>query len=247
MHNRSFNLSKAIILFLFAGLLAQKVFSGKIYDYIAPKFSWMAVLAIVVFLFMAASYAINPTEHGEHGSDEEVEHGHNHKLSKWSLIAVCVPIIIGWVIPAQPVGAGQVANQGISTDMSAPIVDLQSSLTIIPAERNILDWVRAIGAAADPAALNGQKANVIGFVYRDARFTGDQLMVARFAVTCCVADARALGLVVETPDASQYATGAWVKVSGSFIEGVLGSNPIPVIQPDSIKPVDQPDQPYLYP
>ena len=247
MHERGLNIIKGVVLFLFASFLAEKVLTGKIYNYIGPRFIWTAALAILIFLVMAFSYLRANPEQEEHGAEHTHAHVHKHTLSKGSLFFGALLLFFGLVIPARPLGVSQVTNQGISTDVSAPDVDLQSSLTIVPAERNILDWVRAIGTDPDPAALNGQTADVVGFVYRDVRFGADQFMVTRFSVACCVADARALGLVVEMTGASQYSTGAWVRVTGIFREGRLDNLPIPVIQAQQITRVEQPMQPYLYP
>jgi putative membrane protein len=247
MRERGMNLIKGIALLLFASFLAEKLITGKIYNYISPRFSWTTIVAILIFLVMAFFYILANPEHDEHGAEPTHDHVHEHKLSKGSLLFGGLLLIFGLVIPVRPLGVSQVTNQGISTDVSAPNVDLQSSLTIVPAERNILDWVRAIGANPDPAALTGQSADVIGFVYRDVRFSGDKFMVARFTVSCCVADARALGLVVEMADSSQFSTGAWVRVAGIFNEGDLDNLPIPVIQAQKITLVEQPLQPYLYP
>jgi uncharacterized repeat protein (TIGR03943 family) len=120
-------------------------------------------------------------------------------------------------------------------------------LTIVPAKRNVLDWVRAINADPDPAALNGEQADVIGFVYRDDRFGNDQFLLARFTITCCVADAMAIGLVVQSPEAASLAADSWVHVQGAFEDGKLGDEPTPVLVAADIAPVQAPEQPYLYP
>ncbi len=237
---------KAGILLLFTIFLSLKYLSGKIFDYISPRFGWLAILASGLFVVIAVAY-IRSDPHPEEEMDHDHEGGHSHRITKWPLIIVAVPVVLGIIIPAHPLGATDVANQGVSTDISAPSVDLQSSLTIIPSQRNVLDWVRAMGANPDPAALNGQQADLIGFVYRDVRFNTDQFMVARFAVSCCVADARAMGVVVQSNQADKYLTGAWVSVKGTFISGTLNNSPIPVITAGEITPVSQPVQPYLYP
>jgi putative membrane protein len=238
---------KMSILFLLAGFFIQKYLSGNLFDYISPRFAWLAVLGAVLFAVMAISFINSKPDHYEEDLHHEDDHPHEHNVTKWPVILVSVPLVLGIFVPSRPLGASQVANQGISTDISAPSADLQTSLKIIPAQRNVLDWVRAIGANPDPAAMNEQQVDVIGFVYRDVRFTNDQFMVARYAISCCVADARAMGLVVQTDAASQYATGVWVRVQGHFIAGALDNNPMPVIKVDSIVSVDQPAQPYLYP
>lgn len=247
MHKPWRNILKGVILLLFAIFFAQKYWSGGLYDYIAPRFGWLAVLAAVMFAGIGLAYLL------ESSKQDEADGFHDHAFppertgSKWPLILLSIPLIAGVVIPARPLGPSQIDNQGVSTNITAPTSDVKISLTIVPAQRNILDWVRAMGANPDPTALNGQQVDVIGFVYRDIRFAGDQFMVARFAVSCCVADARAMGLVVQTRNASQYTTGAWVRVKGTFNDGTLGTDRLPVVTPSEVTLVSQPVQPYLYP
>ncbi len=247
MHKPWRNILKGVILLLFAIFFAQKYWSGGLYDYIAPRFGWLAVLAVVMFASIGLATLLGSSK----PDDADGLHDHailpKHTASKWPLIILSIPLIAGVVIPARPLGPSQIDNQGVSTNITAPTSDITISLTIIPAQRNILDWVRAMGANPDPAALNGQQVDVIGFVYRDVRFAGDQFMVARFAVSCCVADARAMGLVVKIGNASQYATGAWVRVKGAFKDGTLDKDRLPVVTPSEVTPVSQPVQPYLYP
>jgi uncharacterized repeat protein (TIGR03943 family) len=247
MHKPWRNILKGVILLLFAIFFAQKYVSGGLYDYIAPRFGWLAVLAAVMFTAIGLATILGSSK------PDEADDFHDHailpkrKASKWPLIILSIPLIAEVVIPARPLGPTQIDNQGVSTNITAPTSDVKISLTIVPAQRNILDWVRAMGANPDPTALNGQQVDVIGFVYRDVRFASDQFMVARFAVSCCVADARAMGLVVKTGNASQYATGAWLRVKGTFTEGTLDKDHLPIVTPSEVIPVSQPVQPYLYP
>jgi uncharacterized repeat protein (TIGR03943 family) len=241
------NTVKGAVLFLFAIFFADKYWSGKLYYYIGPRFGWLAALTAGLFVVMALFYnRVNPIHDDAHPNHDH-EHDHERNASIWTLVIVSVPLILGTLVPARPLGASAIANQGVSTNIAAPSSDAQTSLTIIPAQRNVLDWVRAIGANSDPAALNGQSADVVGFVYRDVRFASEQFMVARFTVACCVADARAMGVVVQASNASQFDTGAWVRVKGTFKDGMLDNSPIPVVVADEIVSVEQPAQPYLYP
>jgi uncharacterized repeat protein (TIGR03943 family) len=119
-------------------------------------------------------------------------------------------------------------------------------LFTVAAERNVLDWVRAMSANPDPAALNGEEADVVGFVYRDIRFGENQFMVARFTISCCVADATAIGVVVASEEASSLEQDSWVRVQGTFHEGALNGEPMAVLVAEDITPVEPPEQPYLF-
>jgi putative membrane protein len=88
---------------------------------------------------------------------------------------------------------------------------------------------------------------VIGFVYRDPRFAENQFMVARFTITCCVADALAIGLVTEADDAADLPDDSWVRVEGTFAEGTLDGDAMPVLVAETVTPIEPPEHPYLYP
>jgi uncharacterized repeat protein (TIGR03943 family) len=155
-------------------------------------------------------------------------------------------LLLGVVIPARPLGASAITNRGLTTEVMLAS-DQTSRLTVVPSERNILDWARIISTTTNPVGLSGQEADVVGFVYRDPRFAENQFMVARFTLTCCVADALAIGIVVIDEKAVDFNADTWVHVKGTFTVGELDGESMPVLAAEAITPVDPPAQPYLYP
>jgi uncharacterized repeat protein (TIGR03943 family) len=84
-------------------------------------------------------------------------------------------------------------------------------------------------------------------VYRDTRFIGsDDFMVVRFTLSCCVADARAIGLVVINQNDLELAQDTWVQVMGHIEVREIDGVETPVIIAESITFTDEPEQPYLY-
>lgn len=239
---------KALILILMAMFFADKLVSGRLYYYIGPRFSWLSVVAVALLIILAGSYNLVGArrERSEHNYNKDEKHETGNS-SLWPLMVIALPLILGTLIPARPLGASAISTRGIATDVAVDTTSGGGSLMIASAQRNVLDWVRAISANPDPAALDGQQADVIGFVYRDIRFGKDQFMLARFAITCCVADAMAIGVVVQAGDAAQFPNDSWVRVQGSFAAGTLSGQAIPVLMADEVAPIQPPEQPYLYP
>ncbi len=227
--------------------------SGRWALYIDPRFKWLSVIAVVLFAVLALSYRSKSTidEHHHHPHDhmhEPGDHEHSH-VTLGAIFIVALPLVLGVLIPAKPLGASAIKTRGIDTDLSSVSVgrNASTSLTVVASEKNILDWVRTIASTPDPTELIGQEADVIGFVYRDSRFDENQFMVARFTLSCCVADALAIGLVVQLPeDSSTYAADSWVRVEGHFEERSFDNAVLLVLVADVVTPVEQPDQPYLY-
>lgn len=248
---------KALILVLLAIFFAEKFVSGRLYYYIGPRFGWLSVLAVALFIALANAYGIFDSR--DEDGDHEHDHGHHHASahdhdhehdhtggSGWRLLIVALPLILGVLVPAKPLDATAVSTRGVSTQLTSAADVSDTVLFTVASERNVLDWVRAMSANPDPAALNGEEADVVGFVYRDIRFGENQFMVARFTISCCVADATAIGVVVASGEASGLEQDSWVRVQGTFHEGALDGEPMAVLVAEDITPVQPPEQPYLF-
>jgi putative membrane protein len=245
MSHRTANRLKALLLILMALFFAEKFWSGKLYYYIGPRFAWLAIVAVGLLIILAGAYNL-VEEKAEHNHDDH-EGDHHGKASWWPLIITALPLVLGMVIPAKPLGASAIDARGVSMDVAVASGTSGSELTIVPSERNILDWVRVMNTISDPAELNGQEADVVGFVYRDPRFADNQFMVGRFTLTCCVADALAIGVVVQTDSTFSLEDDTWVRVTGVFAQGALEDQEMPVLIATAIERVQEPEQPYLYP
>jgi putative membrane protein len=233
---------RALILILTAIYLAQNLARGTLYYYIGPRFGWLAILAVILLIVIAGAYHL--VERREEGHDPSQE---DERTSAWPLVILALPLLLGVIVPARPLGASAAANRGITTGVALPNAGQSVTLSVLPGDRTVLDWARLIADNPDPAALDGQPADVVGFVYRDSRFAVDQLMVGRFTIACCVADALAVGVMVEADNAAQFPADTWVRVTGRFRAGEFDGEGMPVLLADTVEPVQPPEQPYLFP
>lgn len=224
--------------------LLSRLYNGTLYFYINRRFVWLTVLAAVGLLLIADSYRHRPAPSQPHG-----DAGHHHTLSWGGLLLVILPIALGLLVPAKPLGAAAMETREVSLASLAPAASPGSStvlLTTDEGERTILDWVVAFSENPNPAAFAGEEAHVIGFVYRDERCNADIFMVSRFIVTCCVAHATPVGLIVRYPDATALVQDQWVEVRGHFEPGEFGGEQVPILVAETITPTGPPNQPYLY-
>jgi uncharacterized repeat protein (TIGR03943 family) len=175
---------------------------------------------------------------------------HENRLHRASWLAIgllALPALLGFFAPARPLGAGAIESRGIGLAAPDPPGSVTQAQRIATGPMNILDWLREFSRNADPTTFRGKQADVIGFVYRDPRSKADEFWVSRFAVSCCVADASALGLLVKTDHAAELKTDSWVRVVGTFDTGEFAGEQIPMLVAETIEPTEQPNQPYLYP
>ncbi|MFC0558208.1 TIGR03943 family putative permease subunit [Halalkalibacter alkalisediminis] len=116
---------------------------------------------------------------------------------------------------------------------------------IIVTEENYLDMMTVLDLQID--RFMGKTIEIVGFVYREPEFEDDQLVVARFGMTCCVADASVYGTMISTEDADQFENDTWVRVTGVLDKTDYHDIQIPLIQLREIEVVEQPDSPYVFP
>ncbi|MCB9452139.1 MAG: TIGR03943 family protein [Anaerolineaceae bacterium] len=232
------------LLLLGLGLyFVYNILTGNLANYINARFGWLSYVAATLFLLLGgiSLWGIWHEKHEHHH-----DHDHDHAELSWGVLAIiAVPLVIGTLIPSRPLGAAAVdGNISLNSSLSAGTV---TTFTGDPLTWNVLDWLRAFNQSDNLASFNGKEADVIGFVYREATFGEDQFMVARFTISCCVADSSAIGLPVVFADAADFPADTWVQIHGTFQVGDFRGDTVPLLYADSIEVIDQPEHPYLYP
>jgi uncharacterized repeat protein (TIGR03943 family) len=243
------------VLMVLLGLyFVDTLLSGRAAFYINESFFWLTGFAGGAFLLLGIAGILELLRAPKMNQTDRLERGpkaHQHGVApSWVVLGiVAVPLALGVLVPARPLGAAAVSATGFSSAVAAvPSASGSASFSIPPSERNLLDWMRAFGSSANLSEFNGQEVDVIGFVYRDIRLDEQtQFFVMRFIVSCCVADASSVGLVVEVADASQFAPDTWLRIKGKLrVKSVLDQL-TPVIMAESLEAVPQVAHPYLYP
>ena len=168
------------------------------------------------------------------------------KLS--GMLLLSIPLILGILVPVKALTAEAVETRGMNFSAPASLsAQPAQAMATTPDDRTILDWIQLFNDTQAYSTHIGEQATVVGFVYHDLRLDNQHFMASRFAITCCVADAFAIGMTIAWPDSQSLPDNTWVKVSGTInqqsIDGVL----TPVIIANSVTPIDAPEQPYLYP
>ncbi|WP_347553195.1 TIGR03943 family protein (plasmid) [Pseudalkalibacillus hwajinpoensis] len=93
----------------------------------------------------------------------------------------------------------------------------------------------------------GKTMSIKGFVYREPNFNNNQIVVARFGMNCCVADASVYGTLVESNKVASLEEDSWVEINGVINKTSYNGEEMMLLVPDKIKQIDAPKDPYVYP
>ena len=93
------------------------------------------------------------------------------------------------------------------------------------------------------ATRAGSEIDFVGFVARDSSAEADELMLSRYVVTCCTADATVVQVRVVNVTPGRFGPDDWIEVKGQIYP--IGREVIVVA--NSIEEVARPDRPYLTP
>jgi putative membrane protein len=135
-------------------------------------------------------------------------------------------------------------NQMTDEEYNKKIEELETG-TIIFNDSIYSSYYEEISSDIDK--FQGRKVSLYGFVYKEEGFAEDQLVVSRFLVTHCVADASIIGFLSEFPDAATIEKDTWIKIDGVIETGSYMDTPIPLVKVSKWEMTEEPEVPYLYP
>ena len=246
MPKRLYRSFQALLLLGMSVFLGAKAASGQLTFYINQRFIPLTIFGVISLALLAQtvfSEIKRSREREEHDCDDC-----GHAPAASNLWFMLVPLLIGVLIPARPLDSSALTSKGFNA--SAPIVSADSSALLFETEseeRNILDWLKLFNYERDVTKFYGQRASVIGFVYFDEALGENQFLLSHFVVSCCAADAFALGMVVEWEEAASLEQDSWALVKGAVYSTTLNGQVVPLIKAESAQIVPVPEQPYLFP
>ncbi|MEN7374198.1 TIGR03943 family protein, partial [Bacillus licheniformis] len=93
----------------------------------------------------------------------------------------------------------------------------------------------------------GKEITVKGFVHKEAGLSARQLVLSRFMITHCIADASLIGFLAEWNGAEQLQPDTWIELEGTLGKASYNGSVIPIIRTKRWKEISEPEQPYVYP
>ncbi|MBE1555295.1 TIGR03943 family putative permease subunit [Sporosarcina limicola] len=92
----------------------------------------------------------------------------------------------------------------------------------------------------------GKEIELIGFVYKEPDFEDNHFVIARFGMTCCVADATVYGIMSKADEMDSLKEDEWIRATGRLSKIHLYDADLPFLEITTIEKIDQPEDPYVY-
>jgi putative membrane protein len=223
----------ALVLGAWAALFWFLWLSGREALYLSARTSWVVPVAAV--LLTAAT--IGRAASARAGGAEPIG-----RREAWVLAAMVLPVVLLLVLPPGTLGqfsAGKRSTFG-GAGIATSVGDISTgALTLIDvaAAQTSKDGEVALAKRA------GETVDFVGFVVRYADTPADEILLTRYIITCCVADATIAQVRVVNVTPGQFASNDWVDVKGTIFP--LGREII--VDATQVSAVPKPDQPYLTP
>ena len=222
-----------IVLAAWAGLFWFLWFTGREAFYLSTRTDW--VVPVAAALLTAATI-------GRLASAKVTVPKPIAARELWIMGLMVVPVVL--VVFSRPATLGSFSagkRAGFSgTSVATSASDIGSGeLTLIDvaAGETSPDGERALAKRA------GEQVDFVGFVSIRDDTPADEFLLARYVVTCCVADATIAEVRVVNVTPGQFSNEDWVRVKGTIYP--LGREVI--VDAGDVTAVERPDHPYLTP
>jgi len=240
-------------------LLLRYWLTGKLNLLIHPDYFWLVIVTGVILLMMGA---IKGTQlfHTVQQHSSARRSGRNipqpttmnQHISLfppgWSGGLLLATAILGLLITPKVFSSQTAVQRGVADSVTVTRSQPQAFRSVSrPEARSLIDWIRTIDVYPEPDAYTGQKVKVQGFVVHASTLPAQYLMLSRFVITCCAADAYPVGLPVKlSQNRDVYPPDTWLEVEGKMITQTLDGKRQLVIEAKSLNKIPEPKNPYYY-
>jgi uncharacterized repeat protein (TIGR03943 family) len=218
---------------VWASALFWLLFTGRYQAFLRPGFWALLLWALaVLLLFAAALFWARPS----------LCAGSMAAVPGIRLLIMLLPLIYVMAAQEQTLGSHALKNR-----LSEPAYMKRfaaGSPAIVEGDKPL---VTLLDILQNFKAYEGRKITTQGMVYRDETVPFGHILVFRFLIVCCAADALPAGALVSHEEVDSFEQDTWVSVEGTLGLKDVGDLTFPLIQAERITRIDPPKDPYLFP
>ncbi|MBI3648676.1 MAG: TIGR03943 family protein [Actinobacteria bacterium] len=230
-------LAGGLVLAAWAFLFWFLFFTGRVNLYLSTRTSWVVPVGAVLLTLAAAGRLIAA----------RVRRPEPVRRREAAVMALMVlPVVVVLALPTATLGSFSASKK--TTFTSAAFSSVYGQITAT-SEITLLSVAAAQTTSNGAQALAkraGSEVDFVGFVTRYADTPAGEFLLTRYVITCCVADATVVQVLVVNVVPGRFQTNDWVEVKGPIYpigrEVILNAG-----SADSIVKIPRPAKPYLTP
>ncbi|MBP2334277.1 putative repeat protein (TIGR03943 family) [Saccharothrix coeruleofusca] len=231
-----------VLLVLLGGALLKLALTGTYLRYVKASLQPWLVVTGVVMVVLAAVAIVRDLRAGGRGHEGD-QHGHDqHEHAARSTWMLLLPVLAVFLISPPALGSDTVnrsdrnaAQESKVASGFAPLPDDE----VIPL--TITEFVTRT-AWDDSGSLDDRTVKLTGFVVRK----GDDVYVARLAISCCAADASPVKVLMTGLDFSPLPDDQWIEATGRVVPGSATKETayVPTFTVSGVTPITPPEDTY---
>jgi uncharacterized repeat protein (TIGR03943 family) len=224
----------ALVMAAWAGMFWFLLASGRWSLYLSTRTSWLVPVGAV--LLSAAALGRLASARVQHDPEPL------SARRTWTIGLLVLPVVVILALPPAALTSYAVGRRSgfVGSGVSTSTQDIATgslSLIDVAAAQTTTSGLDALEQRA------GEQVSFDGFVTRFADTPADEIMLTRFIVTCCVADATIAQVRVVDVPAGQFQQDQWVRVTGKIYP--LGREVL--VDATDVVGIARPSTPYLTP
>jgi len=240
-----------------SAMLFRYWFGGKLLLLLHPDYAWLSntaaialvlLVAFTIYRILTQLYGSTAQSRAQANTSQNANQGHVTLLPPSISSALLLGVAVFGMIYTPRAFSSQTAMQrGISETLTLTRAQPQRfGRADAPEDRTVIDWIRLINAYPEPDAYSGEAVDLTGFVFYPEGWPENYIMVSRFVLTCCAADAYPVGLPVRVASRTPYPVDSWLAVKGEIFTETFEERRQVAIAPTEIKTIPEPKNPYEY-
>jgi uncharacterized repeat protein (TIGR03943 family) len=241
----------AAVMSAWATVMFHTVAAGHINRLLSPMFRNDVLAASILLVVLSVLYVLlyqPPTE----TAPALAPTGKLRQLGRW--LVLLVPVVAASVLSPTALSNTTLMNRGLEGAAPMPsfaATNQQSVKSAIDADPNqpvpveVTDLITLSRSPDQLKAFDGRKVRSIGQIFAGSPGTPPKLV--RMIMWCCAADAQPAAVDLTGAVKGDWKPTDWLEVTGTARFPSTAGKTLPAIEVDTIKPTQEPDEPFLSP
>jgi uncharacterized repeat protein (TIGR03943 family) len=244
-------LAPAVVMSAWATVMLHTIATGHINRLLSPMFRNYVLTAALLLLVLSALYLLLYQPDSE-AAPALAPTGRLRQFGRW--LVLLIPVIAASILSPSALSSTTMDNRsstaGVAAMPSWNAASQSKAKDALDADPNqpvpvdVTDLITLSRSPEQIAAFEGRKVRAVGFLIQQP---GQPPKLLRWIMWCCAADAQPASVELSGNTSGDWKDTQWLEIVGTaHFPSTLG-HVVPRIDVESIKPTQEPDEPYLSP